>query len=190
VKILIILMGLLMPITLVAQDKPEENFNRLFTTSAERARLDLARKQGKLFTKSVDASDSVSIEGQSHNKPSPLKVSGIIMRADGKAQVWISGKPLYLSLKQLNADKNSSSDLLVPLSGKTISLKPGQVLSNGKAKEAYYFVTRSSSSSQVSVASQSLAESVIQAVNNTSAVSASSSSASSRAGEHVKTKTP
>lgn len=171
---IVVLIGLLMPSTLVAKDISEENFNRLFTTPAERARLDLARTQGKLFKKSVDASDSVSVEGQSNNKPSPLKVSGIILRADGKAQVWVSGQPLYASLKQLNSDKNNSSDLRIPLSGKSISLKPGQVLANGKAKEAYYFVTQSSVASQSAVETPRMSSSSVSSAvpsNTSSSVS-------------------
>ncbi len=111
-----------------------------------------------------------------------MKLSGIILRADGKSQVWVSGQPLYSSLKQLNANKNNSSDLRIPLSGKLISLKPGQVIENGKAKEAYYVVTQSSMSSQAVVEPK--------VVNSSSVSSVASSSVSSQAGGNAQIKTP
>jgi hypothetical protein len=163
-----------------------ENFDRLFTSQSERQKLDSLRKQGLLYKKPV--SDAID---ENENKPvaklHELKVSGIVLRADGKAQVWVSGEPLYASLKKLNTTKNTSADLRVPLEGKSILLKPGQVLENGKAKEAYYFVTHSS------VSSQALMESQPQSAVSSSVVSVSSvasSSVSSQGGNHVQTKLP
>jgi hypothetical protein len=180
---LLISSSLLMSSVLLAEDSAEENFGRLFTTPSERQNLDLAREQGRLFKKPSETVDMASTDGQSLKKPAPVKMSGIILRADGKAQVWVSGQPLYSTLKQLNTDKNNSSHLRIPLSGKSISLKPGQVLANGKAKESYYFVTQSSSaSSQVAV------EPLVQSSSSVSSVS--SSSVSSQAGGNAQVKTP
>jgi hypothetical protein len=178
-----ILLWLILSSNILANESFEEDFNRLFTTATERKKLDLAREQGRLFKKSsITEIDSTHTENQPVTKSSPMKVSGIILRADGKAQVWISGQPLYRSLKQLNADKKVSSDLRVPLSGKSISLKPGQVLLNGKAKESYYFVTRSSVSSQAIIETRPTTSS--------SSLSAASSSVSSQADENAQTKKP
>lgn len=171
-------------IPLMADEVDNENFDRLFTSHAERKNLDKLRKQGLLYKKPV--SDVID-----ENKPTvekrELKVSGIILRADGKAQVWLSGQPLYSTLKELNASKETSANLRIPLEGKSIALKPGQVLSNGKAKEAYYFVTHSS------VSSQALLEPQAQSVVSSSIVSVSStasSSVSSQGDHHAQTKTP
>jgi hypothetical protein len=167
--------------SLLANEVDQENFDRLFTSHNERQKLDKLRQQGLLYKKSI--SDVID-----ENKPlvrnRELKVSGIVVRADGKAQVWLSGQPLYSSLKELNTSKETSANLRVPLAGKSISLKPGQVLSNGKAKEAYYFVTQSS------VSSQTLLEPQAQSIVSSSIASVSSSSVSSPGSGHAKTKAP
>lgn len=163
-----------------AKEEVDENFDRLFTTSNERKKLDHAREQGLLYKKSSDLENDLNTNDQKHAaNPSAVKMSGIILRADGKAQVWVSGKPLYTSLIQLKANKKTSANLRIPLSGKSISLKPGQVISDGKAKESYYFVTQSSSPSLTIVEVKSVSSSSI-----------SSSSVSSQASENAQTKTP
>jgi hypothetical protein len=175
---------LFIAIPIYAGDGDKENFDRLFTSQSERQKLDNLRKEGLLYKKPV--SDAID-ENKPVAKRHELKVSGIVLRADGKAQVWMSGEPLYSSLKKLNTTKNTSADLRVPLEGKSISLKPGQVLENGKAKEAYYFVTHSSA------ASQALAEPQVQSVVSSSIASVSSiasSSVASQGGNHVQTKLP
>lgn len=140
---------LLITLSVYAEEAEKENFDRLFTSHAERQKLDDLRRKGLIFQK-----PSVEAITEGENKPlnpkRPLKVSGIVLRADGKAQVWLSDKPLYTSLKDLNLARNKSSDLHVPLPDKKISAKPGQVIENGKVKEAYYFVNHQASASSQS----------------------------------------
>jgi hypothetical protein len=179
---------LFIAIPVYAGNGDKENFDRLFTSQSERQKLDNLRKQGLLYKKPV--SDAID-ENKPVAKRHELKVSGIVLRADGKAQVWVSGEPLYSSLKKLNATKNTSADLRIPLEGKSISLKPGQVLENGKAREAYYFVTHSSVSSQALAEPQPQPQP--QSVMSSSIASVSSvasSSVSSQGGNHAQTKSP
>jgi hypothetical protein len=175
-----LLLSLWVSPTILAKDSYEENFNRFFTTPTERKNLDLMREQGRLFNKSTDNPDATSSGGRPIKQVSPVKFSGIILRADGKSQVWVSGQPLYSSLKQLDTDKNNSSSLRVPIAGKSISLKPGQIIFNGKAKESYYFVTQSSASSQAVVEPK--------VANSSSISSVASSSVASQAGVNAQIK--
>lgn len=187
-NILFIYIMLVIAIPVCAGDIDKENFDRLFTSQSERQKLDYLRKKGLLYKKPV--SDAID-ENKPVAKHHELKVSGIVLRADGKAQVWVSGEPLYSSLKKLNTTKNTSADLRIPLEGKSISLKPGQVLENGKAKEAYYFVSHSSVSSQALVEPQPQPQP--QSVVSSSVASVSSmasSSVSSQGGNHAQTRSP
>lgn len=123
-----------------ALNKTESNeagFGRLFTTPEERKLLDSHRKKYgflKPIVTGVDAeakgADITPIAAQSQS----LKLSGIVLRADGQQQIWINGK-LQPQQKKMNINQNTnalmptSATLKVPIqkqSQRTI-LKPGQV---------------------------------------------------------------
>ena len=126
-----------------AQTMPqgEAAIGRLFTTPAERAEIDaLRQKYG------VTEPSSITQPAPADTKLQSLKVSGVVLRADGKKQIWINGKlqPQHNALNTLPAGTTvtSPSDSIkvnVSNNAHRTTLKPGQTLDarNGKAVESY-----------------------------------------------------
>lgn len=125
-------------------------FGRLFTSPQERALLDLQRQQHG-FSKPTIITD-ISADPADTNaasmsaQPQNYRLSGILLRADGRQQVWINGK-LQPVQKQRGVSSNqknslpSSATLRVPVKqqDQSVQLKPGQVWSpnNRKTTESY-----------------------------------------------------
>jgi len=166
-----------------ANDTSPENFDRLFTSHAERQKLDDLRRQGQLYKEPLSAMETLPSD-KLVTKKNELKVSGIILRADGKAQIWLSGQPLYSSLKQFNSSKDKSSNLRIPIAGYGVSLQPGQVLSSGKIKESYFFVLSQSSEKPFEKSFNSILSAPTNSSSNTSSSGSSQESSHGKSSAH------
>lgn len=120
------------PSSLQDQAAANAQFGRLFTTPAERQRLDAQRQKYGFSTPAIttidtDSKSDVSIEPASQS----VKFSGLLLRADGQQQVWINGK-LQPQKARNYAPINTAvpaSAIKVPIykQNRSLSLKPGQV---------------------------------------------------------------
>ncbi len=124
-------------------------FGRLFTSPQERALLDLQRQQhgfSKPIITDISADPADTNAASMPAQPQTYRLSGILLRADGRQQVWINGK-LQPVQKQRGVSSNqknslpSSATLRVPVKqhDQSVQLKPGQVWSpnNRKTTESY-----------------------------------------------------
>jgi hypothetical protein len=108
-----------------------EGFGRLFTTPAERANLDYLRKTTQLPKivpdQPVEAEAAPAVS-------SPVSVEGYVKRSDGKkSTVWVNHAPMQedsgsneATIGKLRRDDNQVP-IKLPTTGKSLSLKPGQV---------------------------------------------------------------
>ncbi|MES2824441.1 MAG: hypothetical protein V4732_12620 [Pseudomonadota bacterium] len=130
-------------------DVSDVSFGRLFTTPEQRKSLDEARRRGGLRL----APQIVGVDESTTDLPllakqqiaQPFKLSGVLLRADGQHQVWVSGE----SGKAENPDFSRkilgntlhSANVKVPLQGnnRAAILKPGQVWlpDSDRAEESY-----------------------------------------------------
>lgn len=131
----------------LSPDIPEGQFGRLFTTPRERALLDAQRQQHGFSEPLIT---SVEVASTSDIAPvdtqQSIKLSGILLRADGQQQIWINGK-LQPQQKKINIKQNTkavmptSATLKVPIQKQNqhTTLKPGQVwvLGSRKTTESY-----------------------------------------------------
>lgn len=98
---------------------------RFFTTPAERAQMDRARRD--LGKKPVQAPVNVVVK----NKPLPkVTVQGIVKRSSGEDTVWINGAGVEIGKRKGDVAVRSvreSGNARLLLSGeKAVTLKPGQ----------------------------------------------------------------
>lgn len=134
------------PVSSLAERK-DESFNRLFTTPQQRQILDEWRAHGGLKKSHVSGTDEnkADLEIEPVVDPGqPVKLSGILMRADGRNAVWLNGsleKPTEGSAHTIRGSKLQSASVKVPLRANEPGaiLKPGQVwVPDGQqVKEAY-----------------------------------------------------
>jgi hypothetical protein len=116
----------------------EEDFGRLFSSSAERKKLDILRKNQKLIV--VSPQKNTPLESATEELPEPITLQGYVKRSDGSTTLWINNKVVHensiqddVEIGRLNKQKNSAkngSDSLnvrIPATGKNVRLKPGQV---------------------------------------------------------------
>lgn len=127
----------------------DASFGRLFTTPEQRKSLDEVRRQGGLKStpQVTNTDDNATLAAtQINQQPAqPFKLSGVLMRADGQHQVWVSGE----NGKRENPDFSrkilgsisQSANVKVPLQGnnRAAILKPGQVWlpDSARAEESY-----------------------------------------------------
>lgn len=119
-KQIILLVTLLYTPLICAVDYDERSLEKLFTTPAERSKID-SEKSGDVpqFTSRRVA-------------PTSIKVDGVIVRSKGKNTVWIngnrtSGNRIVGGVKVFAASV-SKNNLKVPVlvDGRTVRIKPGQ----------------------------------------------------------------
>lgn len=119
-KQIILLVTLLYTPLICAADYDERSLGKLFTTPAERSKID-SEKSGDVpqFTSRRVA-------------PTSIKVDGVIVRSKGKNTVWIngnrtSGNRIVGGVKVFAASV-SKNNLKVPVlvDGRTVRIKPGQ----------------------------------------------------------------
>lgn len=131
----VFLIGLIfMPLQVAAED----DFGRLFSSSAERKKLDTLRKNQKLRVASPQKNRP--LEPVADEMPAPVTLQGYVRRSDGPTTLWVNNKAVQensaqddVEIGQLSKQKNlakSGSDSLnvrIPATGKNVRLKPGQV---------------------------------------------------------------
>lgn len=114
-------------------------YGQLFTTPAERARLD------HRFSAAADSTDSAQAGASVADTRAPrrLKVNGTVISSTGKKEVWINGE------SQLNPGQGSGGHVRLldadhvrvqpTATGPSRDMKPGQVLdpNTGTVSEAY-----------------------------------------------------
>jgi len=134
----------LLPVCLIGlssmplQAAAEDNFGRLFSSAAERKKLDTLRQNQKLIV--VSPQKNTLSEPVADELPEPITLQGYVKRSDGSTTLWINNKTVQENStqddveigrlsKQKNSTKNGSDSLNVriPVTGKNIRLKPGQV---------------------------------------------------------------
>jgi hypothetical protein len=144
---------LTMPLIARATDTSETTplgqvpFKRLFTTTEQRLALDEWRRHGGLQNPQVsgiNANETTTPE-PTFNATQPVKLSGILLRADGKNTVWVNGN---IDTKEdgnyahdIRGNSLQSGSVKVPLRNinSDAILKPGQVWvpDSKRVEEAY-----------------------------------------------------
>jgi len=116
-----------------------EPLGRLFFTPAQRAQLDVARKQ--------KARTALTAEETTNAAPTPQTITyeGAVRRSDGKSTVWINNRPVHekesgsggVIVGGVRADGGVA--LQIPQSGRAVELKPGQSIEllSGAIEEKY-----------------------------------------------------
>jgi hypothetical protein len=120
------------------QAAAEDDFGRLFSSQAERKKLDILRQNQKLIIASPQ--QNTRLEPVVDALPEPITLQGYVKRSDGSTTLWINNKAVQenstqddVEIGQLSKQKNSAkngSDSLnvrIPVTGKNVRLKPGQV---------------------------------------------------------------
>jgi hypothetical protein len=120
------------------QAAAEDGFGRLFSSSAERKKLDILRKNQKLIVASPQ--QSARLEQVADELPESITLQGYVKRSDGSTTLWVNNKAVQENSiqddveigglsKQNNSAKNGSDSLNVriPATGKNVRLKAGQV---------------------------------------------------------------
>ncbi len=134
------------------QSASDLSFGRLFTTPEQRKTLDEARHRGGLTRPQITGVDEspVLTPSEVNNRIiQPLKLSGVLLRADGQHQVWVSGGNGRLENPAFNhkilGDILQSANVKVPLQGvnHVAILKPGQVWipNSQRVEESYRLAT-------------------------------------------------
>ncbi len=110
----------------------DDALGRLFSTPAERERLDQLREQQK--NKPVETIvEATVIESKPVALPNTINVQGYVKRSDGKdGTVWINGEALQensgnqdVQVGDLTINSNAIP-IRIPANGKRLSLKAGQ----------------------------------------------------------------
>jgi len=127
-----------MPLQAVAGN----DFGRLFSQPAERAKLDVLRQNQKLKVGAPQegAQPELPTGEDAPDLPESITMQGYVKRSDGASTLWINGKAVQensaidnIEIGKLNGQKNASkasSDSLnvkIPANGRHIRLKAGQV---------------------------------------------------------------
>ncbi len=120
----------------------EPPFDRVFTSRVERVQIDNARRDGLRQGEFEPSALSAAAP--------PVKVSGLVLREDGKHMVWVDGK------SELSRDEPSGNveidSPIVPLAqvplrvdGKARTLRPGQVwvIESNEVKEPFEVLEKS-----------------------------------------------
>lgn len=121
------------------------SLERLFTTPAERARLDSDRLRG-------EKKESGTVK----DAPQTLTVNGLIIPRKGKNQVWVNGTNLQTNQTPVGfitrSRKIRYNQVPLHLIGQSmdIVLRPGETyfMENGSKKDAYQWVPQSSVAEQ------------------------------------------
>ena len=70
----------------------EEPLGRLFFTPAQRAQLDVARKQRARTTLATERAEEATSAAPT---PQTITYDGVVQRSDGKSTVWINSRPAH-----------------------------------------------------------------------------------------------
>jgi hypothetical protein len=121
-----------------AADAP---LGRLFFTPSQRSSLDIARTQRARSPLAADRTD----ESATTSLPQTLTYEGAVRRSDGKATVFVNGRPMTekgsaaSSIVVGRVRPDGGVSLQLPQTGRTVDLKPGQSveLLSGIVEEGY-----------------------------------------------------
>jgi hypothetical protein len=115
-----------------------DDFGRLFSSSAERKKLDILRQNQKLIV--ATPQKNTPLESATEALPEPITLQGYVKRSDGSTTLWINNKTVQenstqneVEIGRLNKQKSStkngadSLNVRIPATGKNVRLKPGQV---------------------------------------------------------------
>ncbi len=128
----------LLPIAVFAASDPHD-FGRLFTSSVERERLDLARKNANVSALEAQEKKNPLEETEVEELlPEKVTMQGFVKRSDAKKSTfWINNIPIQenrsnadIHVGSFNKNRISSENqinLKLNKSGQTFSLKPGQI---------------------------------------------------------------
>jgi hypothetical protein len=126
-------------------------FKRLFTTPRQRQILDDWRARGGLKQSKVSGVDENKTNAEAEqiiDSGQPVKLSGILLRADGKNAIWLNGAlektPEGSNVNNIRGNRLQSATIKVPLRSNESGaiLKPGQVwMPDGqKVEESYQLI--------------------------------------------------
>lgn len=119
---------LLAACTLHAYAEPPR-IGRLFTTPAERERLDALRQSGGQSPVAAQPApvEEVQPPAPPPPPPEPMVVTGIVTRSDGKSVVWINDTPQPDQTVTRSAGRTPAAVVTLP-SGQRATIKAGQAL--------------------------------------------------------------
>jgi len=133
----------LLPLAAAAADPA---LGRLFLTPAERAALDVVRKNSKPPERIISPDDSEDRESTAAAAPPPIPpvvtVHGYVKRSDGKGTVWVNGQPvpeknIARDIEVGRVQGNTSQvPIRIPGTGQTVRLKAGQSFDPASGKMA------------------------------------------------------
>lgn len=119
------------------QVRAEDDFGRLFSSPAERKKLDMLRKSQQLIA--TTPQQNISSQLSDVELPEPITMQGYVKRSDGATTLWINNKTVHenstqdqVEIGRLNKPKHSSHDaadsltVRIPATGKNVRLKAGQ----------------------------------------------------------------
>jgi len=115
-----------------------DEFGTLFTTAAQRAKLDNGARDTAPVTEGTGAGTAQAAE-----TPQPFKLNGTLIGRSGKKEVWINGKPeIHNSNRRhprVNLVRNGSVHFKPSATGAARLMKPGQVYDpqSGTVSESY-----------------------------------------------------
>jgi len=122
-----------------AQAASNEDFGRLFSRPAERAKLDFLRQNQALKPLESAESQGEDIDALPAVLPAPITLQGYVKRSDGsKSTLWINNQPVQEDTtindveigklnQRLGTNAKDSLDIKIPANGKRIRLKAGQM---------------------------------------------------------------
>jgi len=128
--------GLLL--VLLHQGAQADKFGTLFTTAAQRARLD--NGTGNATTGREGVGDGPA---RAEKAAQPLVLNGTLIGKSGQKEVWINGKPEFHNSRRrhprINLVRNGSIRFRPAAAGSARLMKPGQVYDpqTGTVREAY-----------------------------------------------------
>jgi hypothetical protein len=120
----------------------DDDFGRLFTAQFERNAIDKARLSGGFVPAKVTGINDDSAASSNTVQPAQsIKVLGVLLRADGKNKVWLSGASdtsnNIVNGRSIIGNINQSANVKVGVNNGTI-LKPGQVWSPLTGRQESY----------------------------------------------------
>lgn len=131
-------------LTLAAGNSPAAEIGRFFFTPAQRATLDVARKQNvRVEIGNEETERAPAAPAAAAPTAHTLRLNGMIQRSDGKNTVWLNNKPVTDQSAggvNISTSRNDTRvKLVVPENGRSMDLKVGQSaeLVSGTIEENY-----------------------------------------------------
>ncbi len=128
---LLALSALAAPSSVLAQEPPSLVHNRLFTTPAERARLDELRRRPEKPTRAPSKPAPVAVRAK---KPAPVlprvSVQGVVLRSRGPATAWVNGESTLAGERlkggiRVEAAGAGEARIVLP-NRESVALRPGE----------------------------------------------------------------